>query len=110
MELSQLINDGAIYLKYQYVLMRKETMTLNIEHQGLLTRQATCNNRDWPRDYHTTGSQIEEDKYHMIPFISEIIKKIQMNLFTKQKQSHRHRKQLMVTTGERGKDKLGTQD
>ena len=31
-----------------------------------------------------------------------------MNLFTKQKQTHRHRKQTMVTKGERrGRDKLG---
>ena len=34
---------------------------------------------------------------------------IQMNLFTKQKQTHKHRKQLIVAKGERGKgrDTLG---
>ena len=37
-------------------------------------------------------SQKEKDKYHMISLICGI-KKIQMNLFTKQKQTHRHRKQ-----------------
>ena len=37
-------------------------------------------------------SQIEKDKYHMISPICVIYKKIQMNLFTKQKQTHRHRK------------------
>ena len=31
-----------------------------------------------------------------------------MNLFTRQKQTHRHRKQIMVTKGER--DKLGVWD
>jgi len=36
-------------------------------------------------------------------------KKIQMNLHTKQKQTHRHRK-LMVTRGERGRDKLEVWD
>ena len=38
---------------------------------------------------------------------------IQMNLFTKQKQTHRHRNKLMVTKGESGRggrDKLGAQD
>ena len=42
-------------------------------------------------------SQTEKDKYHMISLICGILKKmIQMNktlLFTKQKQTHRHRKQ-----------------
>ena len=35
-----------------------------------------------------------------------------MNLFTRQKQTHRHRKQTMVTKGERGvgRDKLGVWD
>ena len=36
----------------------------------------------------------QKDKYHMIPFINEIFKTmIQMNLFAKQKETHRHRKQ-----------------
>ena len=38
-------------------------------------------------------SQIEKDKYHMISLICVIYKKIQMNLFTKQKQTHRLRRQ-----------------
>ena len=34
-----------------------------------------------------------------------------MNLFTKQKQTHRHREQTMVTKGESGeRDKLGAWD
>ena len=37
---------------------------------------------------------------------------IQINSFTKQKQTHRHRKQTMVTKRERGweRDKLGVWD
>ena len=37
-------------------------------------------------------------------------KMIQMKLFTKQKQTHRYRRQLMVTKGERGGVKLGVWD
>ena len=40
-------------------------------------------------------SQTEKEKYHMISLIRRILKKmIQMNLYTKQKQAHRHRKQI----------------
>ena len=36
---------------------------------------------------------------------------IQVNLFTKQKQTHRHKKQIMVTKAERvGRDKSGAWD
>ena len=38
-------------------------------------------------------SQTEKDKYYMISLICGIYKITQMNLFTKQKQTHRHRKQ-----------------
>ena len=38
-------------------------------------------------------SLTEKDKYHLISLICGIFKKIQLNLFTKQKQTHRHRKQ-----------------
>ena len=37
-------------------------------------------------------------------------KKDTSELFTKQKQTHRHRKQTIVTKGERGADKLGVWD
>ena len=39
-------------------------------------------------------SQTEKDKYHTISLICGISKMIQMNLFTIQKQTHRHRKQM----------------
>ena len=47
--------------------------------------------------------EIEKEKYHIIPFICGILKKMmQMNLFTKQKQTHRLREKLMVPSGEDG--------
>ena len=56
---------------------------------------AICSNMDEPRDYHTKWSKIKKDKYHMISLICGISKKmIQMNLFTKQKQSHRLQNQI----------------
>ena len=54
---------------------------------------AICSHMDGPGDDHTKWSQTEKDKYHMISLISGIKKIIQMSLFTKQKQTHRHRKQ-----------------
>ena len=38
-------------------------------------------------------SQTEKDKYYMISLLCGIRKIVKMNLFTKQKQTHRHRKQ-----------------
>ena len=38
-------------------------------------------------------SQTEKDKYHDIAYMWNLKKKIQMNLFTKQKETHRHGKQ-----------------
>ena len=56
-------------------------------------------------------SQTEKEKYPMILLICGILKKgIQMNLFTKQKESYRCRKQTMVTKGGKWgevRDKLG---
>ena len=39
-------------------------------------------------------SQKEKNKYHVVSLICGIYKMLQMNLFTKQKQSHRQRKQI----------------
>ena len=73
---------------------------------------AICSNMDATRDYHTKWSKRGKDKY-MISLICGIQKIIQMNLFTKQKQTHRCKKKTpMVTKGERGggRDKLGVWD
>ena len=52
-------------------------------------------------------SQTEKDKYHMMSLICGILKEtIQMNLFPKQKERHRHRKQRGKRVG--GRDKLGS--
>ena len=54
--------------------------------------------------------QIRRQKFSNRGNIFEsILYVIQMNLFTKQKQTHKHRKQLIVAKGERGKgrDTLG---
>ena len=51
---------------------------------------AICSNVDGPRDYHIReASQTQKDKYHMISLICGIKNMTQMNLFIKQKQTHR---------------------
>ena len=53
----------------------------------------------------------KSNKYHMISFLCEIIKILQMDLFTKQKQTHRHRKQIYgYQRGKVVRYKLGTWD
>ena len=56
-------------------------------------------------------SQIEKDQYHMVSLV-ESKKMIQMNLFIKQQQAHRYRKQIYgYQRGKgRGRDKLGVWD
>ena len=56
--------------------------------------------------------QTERDKHHMISLAYAIQKKmIQRNLFTKQKQTHRYRKQTGLPKGKaRQRDKLGIWD
>ena len=58
---------------------------------------------DGPRDYHTRWSKSERERQ-----ISDIAymwnggKMIQMNLFTKQTESHRLQNKFMITKGEPG--------
>ena len=47
-------------------------------------------------------SQTQKDKYHDIAYMWNLKKGVQMNLFTKQKQSHRCRKQTYGSQGKRG--------
>ena len=55
--------------------------------------------------------QAEKDKYYMISLICGIQKIVKMSLFTKQKQTHRHRKQTyQLPKGKRRRDKLGVGD
>ena len=57
-------------------------------------------------------SQTEKDKYYMISLMYGIEKIIQMNLCTKQKQTHKHRKQTYGYQRGKGggRDKLGVWD
>ena len=52
-----------------------------------------------------------KNQHHMISLICGTLKMIGMNLYTKQKQTHRHREQTYVTEGERERrDKLGIEE
>ena len=55
---------------------------------------------DGPRNDHSKLSKSEKDKYHMISLICRLLKMIQINLFTKQKQTHRLQKQTWLPKGE----------
>ena len=58
----------------------------------------------------TEVSHIEKDKYSMTSFTCGIENMIRMNLYTKQKQTHRYRKQAYGYQREKGgreRDKLG---
>ena len=64
------------------------------------------------RDYHTKWSKSDRERqiswYHLNV---ESKKMIQMNLFTKQKWTHRHRKQTWLSKGkDGGRNKLGVFD
>ena len=51
--------------------------------------------------------QTQKDKYNMMLFLCRILKKIQRKLFTKQKETHRFRKQIFGTKRERvGRDQF----
>ena len=49
---------------------------------------------DGSKDHYTKWSQKEKDKHHMISLVCDIWNVIQMNLCTKQKQTHRFKKQM----------------
>ena len=51
----------------------------------------TCSNMDRPRDYHTKWSKPDRERQI---YVESKKKLIQMNLFTKQKQTHRLWKQI----------------
>ena len=48
---------------------------------------------DGPRDYHTKWSKPDREKQISYSLYVESLKMVQMNLFIKQKWTHRHRKQ-----------------
>ena len=73
---------------------------------------AICSNMDGPRDYHTTWSKLEKDKYHTILLICRIFLKNDTNeLIYKTEIPTDIENKHMVTKGERGRrDKLGVWD
>ena len=52
-------------------------------------------------------SQTQKDKYCMISLICGILKVIQKNVYAKQKQTHRYRKQSVVIKEEKGEGQDG---
>ena len=73
-----------------------------------------CSNVDRPRDDHTKWSKSERERQtpYDITYILKL-KIIQMNLYTKQKEAHKHRNKFMVRGGRlegKGRDKVGVWD
>lgn len=52
-----------------------------------------CSNLNGLRDYHTAQSKLDNDKYHMMSLYMWNQKK-KKELFSKQKETHRHRRQM----------------
>ena len=75
-----------------------------MEYYPVTKRIKHCHlyNMDGPREYHTKWSKSEKDKYYITHMWKQ--KLIQINPYTKQKQTHRHRKQ---TCYQRRKGKCG---
>ena len=67
---------------------------------------------DGPGDYYTKWSNSEKEISYDIPYMQNLKKKIQRNLFTKQKQTHRFRERTYGYQGGRvgGRDRLGVWD
>ena len=76
---------------------KKMCYTLIYTHNGILFRHkkewnnAICSNMDGPRDYHTKWSQRKTNIIWYCLYV-ESLKMMQINLFTKQKQTQKHGK------------------
>ena len=88
-------------------------------HNGILLshkkewNNAICSNMDRPRDCHTKWSKSDRERQisYDITYMWNLKKMVQMNLFTKQKQTHKHGKQAYgYQRGKVGRDKLGVWD
>ena len=62
---------------------------------------------DGSREYHTRSGKAE---YCIISLIGRMQKIIQMSLYSKQKQTHKHRKQIYGSQRGKGGHKLGIWD
>ena len=78
----------------------------NISHKKE-GNNAICGNTDEPRDDHTEQSKSRKDKYQMVLLIRRISNMIQMNLFIKQKKTHRKQTYRNQRENVGGRDKLG---
>ena len=88
-------------------------------YNGILPSQkkewnnAICSNMDGPRDDHTMRSKSDRERQisYAITYVQNLKKMIQMNLFTKQKQTHRLRERTYCYLGKGGeRDRLGIWD
>ena len=77
--------------------IKKMWYEYTIEYDSTIKKSAICSYMGGPRDYYTKQSKSEKDKYHTISLICEILKIIQMSIFTKQ--IYRHRKQTSLPKG-----------
>ena len=68
---------------------------------------AICSDMDGTRDHQTKWCKSDKDKYYVISITYRIWKIRQVNLFTKQKQTHRYRKYLRTP---KGKGRRGIRD
>ena len=90
-----------IYTMIYYSALKKEQ------------NNAICSNTNGPRDYHAKWSKSNRERQisYDITYMWNLKKKIQINLFTKQRETHKLENKLIVTKGERGwRDKLGGWD
>ena len=73
-------------------------MLLSCKKEG---NNADCSSLNGPPDYHNEWSKSEEGRYHIISLMCEIKKIMQTILYTRQKQTHRHREQTFGYQGKR---------
>ena len=78
---------------------KKKEDVVHIQNWILLSHKkeqnnAICSNMDRPKDYHTEWSKLDRERQipYDIVYMWSLKKMIQMNLFKKWKQTHRHRK------------------
>ena len=95
---------------YTYITRRMNKEDVVHIYNGILLRHkkeqknAICSNMNGPRDCHTEWSKSDRERQisYDITYMWYLKKLVQMNLFTKQKQSHRERMYLWLPGGKSG--------
>ena len=81
------------YIYYIYVIYTYNGILLSHKKEW---NNVICSNMDGPRDYHTKWSKSDRERQisYNITYMWNLKnkKRIEMNLFTKPKETHRHRK------------------